>query len=72
MTKLLERAIAQISKLPSNEQDALAAVILEEVASERRWTEAFAKTRDELARLADEALGDFRGGKTEPLDGDQE
>jgi hypothetical protein len=36
MTKLLEEAFAEASKLPEPEQDALAAVILEELASERR------------------------------------
>ena len=36
MTKLLEEAFAEAAKLSAQEQDALAAVILEELASERR------------------------------------
>jgi hypothetical protein len=68
MTKLLEEAFAEASKLPDQEQDALAAVILEELASERRWDQAFADSADLLARLADQALAEHRAGKTHVLD----
>ena len=68
MTKLLEKAFAEASRLPSTEQDAVAALILEELASERRWAEAFAKSQDKLATLADEALAELDRGETEPLD----
>jgi hypothetical protein len=56
MTELLEKAFAEASKLPPEEQEALAAWILEELASERRWDKAFASSQDALARLADEAI----------------
>jgi hypothetical protein len=36
----------------------VAAWILEELASERRWQEAFARSADVLERLADEALAE--------------
>ncbi len=68
MTKLLEEAFAEASKLPEQEQDALAAVILEELASERRWDQAFADSADLLAQLADQALAEHRAGKTQVLD----
>ena len=68
MTKLLEKAFAEASRLPSTEQDAVAALILEELASEHRWAEAFAQSQDELAALADEALAELDRGETEPLD----
>lgn len=68
MTKLLEEAFAEASKLPEQEQDALAAVILEELASERRWDQAFADSADLLAQLADQALEEHRAGKTHVLD----
>ena len=68
MTKLLEKAFAEASRLPTTEQDAVAALILEELASERRWAEAFAKSQDKLAALADEALAEDDRGETEPLD----
>lgn len=70
MTDLMERALAEINKLPAQEQDALAAWILEELASERRWMDAFAASQDLLAELADEALAEHRAGKTQPLDPD--
>jgi hypothetical protein len=50
MTKLLEEAFAEAAKLSTQEQDALAAVILEELASERRWDQAFADSADLLAQ----------------------
>jgi hypothetical protein len=68
MTKLLEEAFAEASKLPEQEQDALAAAILEELASERRWDQAFADSADLLAQLADQALAEHRAGKTHVLD----
>ena len=70
MTKLLEKAFAEASKLPTEEQDALAAAVLEEIASERRWTELFAASSDALGRLADEALEEHREGRTKVLDPD--
>ena len=68
MTKLLEEAFAKAAKLPEQEQDALAAVMLEELASERRWDQAFADSADLLAQLADQALAEHRAGKTQVLD----
>ncbi len=68
MTNLLEKAMAEASQLSEQEQDALAAWILEELASERRWDKSFAKSEDALAQLADEALTEHRLGRTEPLD----
>jgi len=68
MTKLLEEAFAEASKLPEQDQDALAAVILEELASERRWDQAFADSADLLAQLAEQALAEHQAGKTQMLD----
>ena len=70
MTKLLEKAFAEVAKLSESEQEALAAWILEELASERRWEESFASSAGVLARLADEAIAEHRGGQTRPLDPD--
>ena len=70
VTQLLEKAFAEASKLPQTEQDALAQWILEELASERRWEEAFANSPEALAQLADEALAEHRAGRTQALDPD--
>jgi hypothetical protein len=60
MTGLLEKAFAEAAKLPEGEQEALAAWILEELASEQRGEQAFARLTDLLAELADEALEETR------------
>jgi len=71
MTKLLEKAIAEVSRLSEPEQDAFANWILDELQSERRWQKAFAESEDALAKLAGEALAEHREGYTTTLDPDQ-
>jgi len=68
MTTLLKKAFDEVSKLPQSEQEAIAALILDEIASEQKWDELFAKSQDKLSQLADEALKEFKNGKTKPLD----
>lgn len=67
MTKLLEKALQEVAKLPASEQDAVAAILLEELASEQRWAASFAESQDELARLAEQALAEYTAGRTKPL-----
>jgi len=67
MTQLLEKALSEIAKLPEPEQDTVAAIVLEEIASEHRWSETFAKSQDVLAKLAEEALAEHAAGLTRPL-----
>ncbi len=68
MTQALTSAVAVATKLPPAEQDALAAILLEEIASERRWSKSFAKSQSVLESLASEALAERDAGKTKPLD----
>ena len=68
MTKALKKAFDVASRLPEQEQDALAAAILEEVAADERWETAVASAPGALERLAEEALGEYRAGRTKPLD----
>ena len=70
MTQLLKKAFDEASKLPAEEQDALARILLDELESEAHWADAFADTEDVLADLADEALSEYRSGKTQTLDPD--
>ncbi|MEH2235686.1 hypothetical protein [Nostoc sp.] len=70
MTELLEQAIAKLKTLSANEQDVIAAMILAELEDERRWDEAFARSPDMLAKLATEAMAEYRAGKTQDLDPD--
>jgi hypothetical protein len=71
MTRLLEKAFAEAALLPDEDQDALAAALLEELESERRWDELFAASPEVLQRLGDEALREYRAGRTEELDPDK-
>jgi len=68
MTKLLQRAFEEAAKLPEGEQDALGQMLLEELASERRWEELFAGSHYLLAELGDQALAEHRAGRTVKLD----
>ncbi len=68
MTQLLEKAIAQIKKLPETEQNRIALLILEELEEEVIWNQAFAKSHDLLAKLAAAALAEDNAGRTLELD----
>lgn len=47
MTELLQRAIAEIQKLPADTQDAIAARILADLEDEHAWAAQFAATTDQ-------------------------
>ncbi len=70
MTELLEQAIARLKTLSTDKQDAIATLILEEIEDEGRWDESFARSPDLLAKLAAEAVVEYRAGKTQELDPD--
>lgn len=67
MTKLLDSAFKEASTLPESEQDIFARFIIEEINSEKKWEDSFAKSQDLLSALADDALEDFKNNKTEEL-----
>jgi hypothetical protein len=67
MTTLLEQAFAEVQRLPPAQQDAIAALILEELADDARWDHAFAQSADVLARLAQKARANKRAGKAKPM-----
>jgi hypothetical protein len=68
MTELLERAIAELKIRPVEQQDAIAKMILEELEEEAKWDQSFARSPDLLAKLASEAMAEYRAGKTQELD----
>ena len=68
MTKLLEQAFAKAKSLPESDQDALARLLIDEIESERRWDELFARSGQRVRSLADEAWAEHEAGRTEPLD----
>ena len=67
MTKLLEKAFTEASRLPSVTQNLIAQRLLDDIDAEEKWDDTFAETQDELSRLANEAVADFQNGKTKPL-----
>jgi hypothetical protein len=68
MTELLDKAIDKARKLSPREQDALGAIILEEIADEARWAQKFADAPTVLEGLADEALDELKAGQAKPLE----
>ena len=71
MTKLLEKAFEEASKLPEIEQNLLAKRVLEALEADKKWDKAFAESEDILDQLANEALEAHKQGKTKPLDIDK-
>jgi hypothetical protein len=69
MTKLLRQAIAEIEKLPPDQQDAIAARFLEELRDEQKWETRFKATTnahwDEMAAMVRQEIS---RGETLPLD----
>ncbi|HTL90570.1 MAG TPA: hypothetical protein VL134_14310 [Leptolyngbya sp.] len=69
MTELLQQAIAEIQKLPADQQDAIASRLMAELKDEQRWTEQFESTTDEQwDRLADLVRQEIANGDTASLD----
>ena len=68
MTQALSTAVATAAQLPEEEQDALAAILLEEMESEERWSALFADSPNLLERMANEAIQDFQAGGVQPID----
>ena len=69
MTELLQQAIAQIEKLPPDQQDAIAARFLAELQDEQKWETRFAATTDDLwGQMAAMVRQEITNGETVPLD----
>ena len=67
MSQLLEQAIGEARKLSAPEQDAIAALIMDELADERRWDEAFANSQSQLSRLAAKVRQDVAAGRVRDI-----
>jgi len=67
MTTLLEQAIDELRKCSPAEQDTIAALILEEIADDRRWEESFENSQPALRQLAEKVRAKIRAGKTREL-----
>ena len=67
MTRLLEKVLTEVYKLPPEKQDTIAAVILEELEDGRLWDKAFAESQDGLAQLARKVRADIKAGRTKKM-----
>lgn len=67
MTALLDKAMIAVQQLPPEQQDAIATLILKELADDLRWDAAFAQSQDALAKLAAKARTDIREGKVKHI-----
>lgn len=67
MTRLMEKALAEIGKLRDADQDAIAAIILDEIGDERCWDESFLQSQSELAKIAVRVREDIRTGKVKDV-----
>ncbi|PRM94138.1 hypothetical protein [Aliarcobacter cryaerophilus] len=63
MTKLLNSAFEEISKLPELEQNIFARFIIDEINSEKKWEKNLANSEDLLSNMANIALNDFKNNK---------
>lgn len=64
MVDELKHAMERAEKLSVQQQKAIAQMILDEIS----WDNTFIGSQDKLASLAEEALAEFKLGKTKPMD----
>jgi hypothetical protein len=68
MTRVLEKAFAEVATLPPDEQDRIGHWLLAELSDERDWDRRFLESQDGLAKLADEALEEITRGEVTDLE----
>jgi hypothetical protein len=68
MSTLLEQALQKVSALPREEQDAIAAQILDRLGEEEAWQRFFASRREEFERMAAKARDEHQRGLTRSLE----
>ena len=67
MTRSLEQAFEAASQLSSDEQDVLAARMLQEIAWEKKWESALTDDPEKLRSLLKEARQDIKAGRVQEL-----
>jgi hypothetical protein len=71
MTRALNEAIAKLATLPTEEQDRIAAWLLNELRDDEQWTRQLGASTEALTKLAAEARADRAAGRTTELDPDK-
>jgi hypothetical protein len=67
MTQLLKQAMEKVQGLPNPEQDAIASLILDELADEQRWAELVARSQNRLAEMAAKVREDIKSGRVRSM-----
>jgi hypothetical protein len=60
----LKKAFERAENLSEADQKSIADFILDEV----NWAEIFKKSEDKISNLAEDAIEEYKAGKTKPLD----
>jgi hypothetical protein len=68
MTQALSDAVACAAKLPQEDQNALAAILMEEMASEERWSALFSESQTLLEQMARKAMEENQQETLEPIE----
>lgn len=63
MTSSLKAVFSKLSKMSAAEQNAIAALLKEELA----WKASFEESQEQLGLLAEEAVAEYKKGKTKPV-----
>jgi len=71
MTTLLSQVFDKAAKLPEAVQEQIALQLLEDMDSELKWEQTFANSQEQLAKLADKALEDFKAGRVKKMGFDE-
>jgi hypothetical protein len=68
LNALLEKALAEVARLPEAAQETIASLILNEIEAGRGWDECFAKSQDQLGELVSSARAEVERGEVLPCD----
>ena len=71
MTALLEKAMAAVQALTEKDQDAIAAIVLEQLEGDREWDSVLARHPETMTRLVAELDEEKRAGRMRELNADQ-
>lgn len=71
MSELLEKAFEEARRLSPDQQECFGRWLLDELDSEQRWTDAFARSQRRLEHLADEAIDEHLNARVRPPDASQ-
>ena len=63
MTESLQNAFHKAQQLPPDAQDAIAALVLDEISDDEHWARQFAASQDQLGKWAEKVRADVQAGR---------